>query len=160
MSDNSREKILKIIETLENNNIILEQKLFSLSAKDSEKEQYAQLLERQREMLYSIKNLNIKEGNLIQKEVLIKEKEKQIDKNEKRIKEKERQLIEKEKKIKKEEEEQEKKRKKKERQKKINNIVENTLKKPKDVEPKKLFEDISKLGKALKEEMKEELKQN
>ena len=160
MSDNSREKILKIIETLENNNIELEQKLFSLSAKDSEREQYAQLLEKQREMLYSIKNLNIKEGNLIQKEVLIKEKEKQIDKNEKRIKEKERQLIEKEKKIKKEEEEQEKKRKKKERQKKINNIVENTLKKPKDVEPKKLFEDISKLGKALKEEMKEELKQN
>ena len=90
MSDNSREKILKIIETLENNNIELEQKLFSLSAKDSEKEQYAQLLERQREMLYSIKNLNIKEGNLIQKEVLIKEKEKQIDKNEKRIKESER----------------------------------------------------------------------
>lgn len=47
-----------------------------------------------------------------------------------------------------------------ERKKQIKNIVENTLQRPQNVEPKQLFADISKLGKVLKDEMKEELEQN
>ena len=159
MTNDLNLKLLNTLDNLSNNNIKLEEQLFSFSSKE-EQELYNELLEQQKEMLKEIKNLDIQEETLNQKEDQIIKKEKELNKKEDEIKEKEILIREKER-LKKEQEENEEKREKiLDRKKQIKNIVENTLQQPQNVEPKELFADISKLGKALKDEMKEELQQN
>ena len=159
MTNDLNLKLLNTLDNLSNNNIKLEEQLFSFSSKE-EQELYNELLEQQKEMLKEIKNLDIQEETLNQKEDQIIKKEKELNKKEDEIKEKEILIQEKER-LKKEQEENEEKREKiLARKKQIKNIVENTLQQPQNVEPKELFADISKLGKALKDEMKEELQQN
>ena len=164
MSNKLKNGILNTLEKLYNNNIKLEKQLFALSAKEEEQKLYNDLLDQQKIMFKEITILNQQEDNLkkkeqemIKKEEKISKKEKKMEEKEQELKEKEKRITEKEKLKKQQEKEEEKKQK---RKKVIKNILENTLQKPKEVEPKKLFENISKLGKALKDEMQEELKQN
>ena len=164
MSNKLKSGLLNTLEKLYNNNIKLEKQLFALSAKEEEQKLYNDLLEQQKIMFKEITILNQQEDNLDKKDQEMIKKEEKICKKEKKMKEKEQELKEKEKsleekeKLKKQQEKEEEKKQK--RKKVIKNILENTLQKPKEVEPKKLFENISKLGKALKDEMQEELKQN
>ena len=152
-------KLLNILDNLNNNNMKLERELISFSSKE-EKVEYINLLVKQKELFNEIKTLDLKEEKLDQKEKEITFKETQLNKKEEKIKEKEIKLKEKEEKKLLQEKEEEKKAKKIKRKKEIKNIIENTLNQQKNVEPKKLFSDISKLGKVLKDEMQEELKEN
>ena len=152
-------KLLNILDNLNNNNMKLERELISFSSKEEQVE-YINLLVKQKELFNEIKTLDLKEEKLEQKEKEITFKETQLNKKEEKIKEKEIKLKEKEEKKLLQEKEEEKKAKKIKRKKEIKNIIENTLNQQKNVEPKKLFSDISKLGKVLKDEMQEELKEN
>ena len=152
-------KLLNILDNLNNNNMKLERELISFSSKEEQVE-YINLLVKQKELFNEIKTLDLKEEKLDQKEKEITIKETQLNKKEEKIKEKEIKLKEKEEKKLLQEKEEEKKAKKIKRKKEIKNIIENTLNQPKNVEQKKLFSDISKLGKVLKDEMQEELKEN
>ena len=160
MSNKLSSKLLKVLDNLSNNNIKLEKQLFQLTSNKEDQELYDNLIEKQKELFTTIKDLNIQEEYLSQKEEQMKKKEKQLNEKEKMLQEKERSLKEKESLKKEQEKKEEEKKKVVERKKAIKNIIENTLQKPKEVEPKKLFANISKLGKALKDEMKEELKNN
>ena len=146
MSNDRNLRLLKMLDNLNNNNIKLEKELFSFSSK-KEQDLYNDLIGQQKEMLEEIKNLDIKEVNLTQKEREMDKKEKELNKKEKNIKEKELLLKEKERLKMETEEQEEKKAKMIERKKQIKNIVENTLQRPQNVEPKQLFADISKLVK-------------
>ena len=138
MTNDLNLKLLNTLDNLSNNNIKLEEQLFSFSSKE-EQELYNELLEQQKEMLKEIKNLDIQEETLNQKEDQIIKKEKELNKKEDEIKEKEILIQEKER-LKKEQEENEEKREKiLARKKQIKNIVENTLQQPQNVEPKELF---------------------
>lgn len=159
MSNELKRSLLNLIQTLTNNNIELEKKLFLLSSKKEEQDTYYNLLEEQKEMLNAIKELNRQEENLIILEEQIQKKEKYLNDREKKFKEKEKNIKEKEKKLKEKDFEDENK-KILEKQNEIKNLVKYSLQNPNKVEPKKLFENISKLGKVLKNEMEEELKQN
>ena len=156
----SKSNLLKMLENLENNNIKLEKQLFILSTNKKQLNKYNNLLEKQKELFNTLKNLNLQEENLIQREEEIKEKEKQLTRKEEQLKEKEKQLDELEIRLNTKEEDREKQKEITERQKEIKRIIENTLKHPKNIEPKKFYQDISKLGKSIKEELNEELKQN
>ena len=157
----SKLNLLKTIEKLENNNIKLEkQLLFILSTNKKQINKYNDLLENQKKLFNTIKNLDLQEENLIEREEEIKERQKQLNRKEEYLKEKEKQLDELEIRLNTTEEDRQKQKKITERQIEIKRIIENTLKHPKNVEPKKFYQDISKLGKAIKEELNEELKQN
>ena len=163
MSNEIRNNLLKIIETLENNSINLENKLFYLSSDESEIESYNKLIEEQRKLLSDIKDLDIKEEILDEKEEILIEREISLNKKEERIIEREKELIEEEIRIKEGLDKYQQRQRQKiieERKNKIKNIVNNSLKNPNKTEPKKLYQDISNLGKILNEDMTYELKQN
>ena len=67
MTNDLNLKLLNTLDNLSNNNIKLEEQLFSFSSKE-EQELYNELLEQQKEMLKEIKNLDIQEETLNQKE--------------------------------------------------------------------------------------------
>ena len=163
MSNEITNNLLKIIETLENNSINLENKLFYLSSDESEIESYNKLIEEQRKLLSDIKDLDIKEEILDEKEEILIEREISLNKKEERIIEREKELIEEEIRIKEGIDKYQQRQRQKiieERKNKIKNIVNNSLKNPNKTEPKKLYQDISNLGKILNEDMTYELKQN
>ena len=163
MSNEIRNNLLNIIETLENNSINLENKLFYLSSDESEIESYNKLIEEQRKLLSDIKDLDIKEEILDEKEEILIEREISLNKKEERIIEREKELIEEEIRIKEGIDKYQQRQRQKiieERKNKIKNIVNNSLKNPNKTEPKKLYQDISNLGKILNEDMTYELKQN
>ena len=148
---------------MENNSIKLENDLFNLSSEKSQIETYNELLQKQKELFSIIKNLNMKEELLNKKEEELNDKEKNLNKKELKINQKEKELKEEEIRIKKGIDKNQEKKLQKilyERKKQIDNIITNTLNSSNSIEPKKLYQDISNLGKMLKEEMTDELEQN
>ena len=163
MSNIKYKYILKMLENMENNSIKLENDLFNLSSEKSQIKTYNELLQKQKELFSIIKNLNIKEELLNKKEEELSNKEKNLNKKELKINQKEKELKEEEIRIKKGLDKNQEKKLQKilyERKKQMENIINNTLKSSDKIEQKKLCQDISNLGKMIKEEMNDELEQN
>ena len=148
---------------MENNSLKLENQLFCLSSGNSEMDIYNELLQKQKELFSIIKDLNMKEALLYKKEEELNDKERNLDRKEEEIIQKEKELNEEEIRIKKGlDKNQEKKLQKMiyERKKQMENIIDNTLKYSNTIDNKKLYQDISTLGKMLKEDMMDEIDLN
>ena len=134
---------------MENNSLKLENDLFNLSSEKSQIKTYNELLQKQKELFGIIKNLNMKEEEL-------NDKEKNLNKKELKLIQKEKELKDEEIRIKKGIDKNQEKKLQKiiyERKKQMDKIINNTLNSSNSIEPKKLYQDISNLGKMLKEEM-------